>query len=181
VLHAELDAVDKHAQRIAAITQGLLAFARETPFERRAVDLNGLAQEAAELVRAPFDNAGVPLSVAADPDSPHARGSPNHLLQVLINLLLNALDASSPGQAVRLVVEQRGDRVGLRVADRGVGISADDVDKIFDPFFTTKDVGKGTGLGLAISHGIVAQHGGEIEVSSRPGEGAVFTVWLPRA
>jgi two-component system NtrC family sensor kinase len=180
-LHAELDVVDKHAQRIAAITQGLLAFARETPFERRAVDLDALAREAADLVRAPFANAGVPLSVAGDPAEPRARGSPNHLLQVLINLLLNALDASRAGQEVRLTVVQRADRVGLRVADRGVGIPPQDVDKIFDPFFTTKDVGKGTGLGLAISHGIVAQHAGEIEVSSQPGAGAVFTVWLPRA
>ena len=105
----------------------------------------------------------------------------NHLLQVLINILLNAKDASEKGGEVRVSWRQVDGRVEVLVADRGVGIPAELLPKIFDPFFTTKDVDKGTGLGLAISHGIVERHRGRIEVESIVGSGTTFRVVLPLA
>ncbi len=179
-LLAELDVVEKHARRIGQITAGLLTFSRETPFELRAVDISQLVREAADLVRVPFRTAQVELAVDAGPVS-SVQGSQNHLLQVLINILLNAKDASDSGTTVRIGWRIHHGEAVVSISDRGTGIPPDLVQKIFDPFFTTKDVDKGTGLGLAISHGIVERHHGRIEVESRVGEGTTFRVALPLA
>ena len=182
-LLAELDVIDKHARRVAQITAGLLQFSRETPFELRPLDVPHLLREAADLVRVPFRHAEVELQCEPRdlPPGVVAVGSANHLLQVLINILLNAKDASRAGGRVELDCAVVGGDVVLRVRDHGVGIAPEHLAKIFDPFFTTKDVDKGTGLGLAISHGIVERHRGRIEVASEPGRGTTFTVVLPTA
>ena len=179
-LLAELDVVDKHTRRISKITDGLLHFSRETPFALRPLDLAALLREAEDLVRVPFQRAEVALVVRSElsPDV-SVRGSSNHLLQVLINILINAKDASARGGLVELTALLRGAEVALAVQDRGAGIAAEVREKIFDPFFTTKDVDKGTGLGLAISHGIVERHQGRIEVMSEADEGTCFSVVLP--
>jgi len=179
-LLAELDVIDKHARRIAQITAGLLTFSRESPFELRPLDLPALMREAADLVRLPFATAEVELDCEV-PSLPGrvVEGSSNHLLQVLINILLNAKDASTAGSRVELRCVPREHEVELTVRDRGAGIAPEHLHKVFDPFFTTKDVDKGTGLGLAISHGIVERHRGRIEVESEPGQGTVFRVVLP--
>jgi signal transduction histidine kinase len=100
---------------------------------------------------------------------------------VTLNLALNALQAT-PAQgrvSLRTLVDPRGGGACLEVADSGAGIPAEELEKIFDPFYTTKDPDQGTGLGLTICHGIVAEHGGSIEVESRPGAGTTFRVRLP--
>lgn len=179
-LLAELDVIDKHARRIGQITAGLLQFSRETPFELRDLDVPQLVREAADLVRVPFQAAGVDLRVHDVPASIGVvRGSPNHLLQVLINILLNAKDASPKGSVVALSCLDRGKEIALEVRDHGVGIAPAHLEKVFDPFFTTKDVDKGTGLGLAISHGIVERHRGRIEVESEVDRGTLFRIVLP--
>lgn len=179
-LLAELDVVDKHTARIAKITAGLLQFSRETPFELRPLDLGSLLREAADLVRVPFQQAEVELKVDATvPVAPVVRGSANHLLQVLINILLNAKDASVRGSIVELSCRLGSQELTLEVRDHGQGIPAELLEKVFDPFFTTKDVDKGTGLGLAISHGIVERHDGRIEVASEVDRGTCFCIVLP--
>ncbi|MBL9076445.1 MAG: hypothetical protein JNL08_03010 [Planctomycetes bacterium] len=179
-LLAELDVIEKHARRVAQITAGLLTFSRESPFELRPLDPQALLREAADLVRVPFQNAGVELSCDAVPlPGVTIDGSANHLLQVLINILLNAKDASAPGSVVELSARAVDGEVVVAIQDRGTGIAPEHLDKVFDPFFTTKDVDKGTGLGLAISHGIVERHRGRIEVDSVPGQGTTFRVVLP--
>jgi signal transduction histidine kinase len=177
-LLGELDVIEKHTRRIGQITAGLLTFSRETPFELQRVDLRELVQEASDLVRVPYQAASVELAV--DPGRVAVvRGSPNHLLQVLINILLNAKDASPGGAVVRLRWRSKDREVAIEIVDDGSGMSEAVVAKAFDPFFTTKDVDKGTGLGLAISHGIVERHGGRIEVESVEGRGSTFRVILP--
>jgi signal transduction histidine kinase len=180
-LLGELDVIEKHARRIAQITAGLLTFSRESPFELRPLDLVALLREAADLVRVPFATAGVDLD-GETPALPGVvvEGSHNHLLQVLINILLNAKDASPPGRVVELRCHVGDTEVQLVVRDRGAGIAPEHLGKVFDPFFTTKDVDKGTGLGLAISHGIIERHRGRIEVESELGSGTSFRVVLPR-
>ena len=107
------------------------------------------------------------------------------LEQVVVNLLMNAFEACDAGDAVRVRAEARArdDEPGIAVLveDEGGGIPADVVARVFEPFFTTKPPGQGTGLGLAIARDIVRDHGGDIAVESRPGEGTTFTVWLPAA
>lgn len=181
LLIAELDAIDKHAQRIGTITDGLLTFSRERPFELVPLRVNELVPEAAELVRVPYRSAEIALDVRLALGDPRVLGSANHLLQVLVNLLLNARDASPSGTHVTLgtSIGNDGRDVVLEVADQGEGIPAQNLGKIFDPFFTTKGVGRGTGLGLALSHGIVERHRGRIEVESEVGVGSRFRVVLP--
>ncbi len=178
VLLDELDTVEKHVRRIRGITEGLLTFSRESPFELAPIRLDKLVREGAELVTVPFKNAGVKLELDANTEDLRVLGSANHLLQVLVNIMLNAKDASRPDEVVHVATSRRGDRAAIRIEDHGEGIPADNLSKIFDPFFTTKDVDRGTGLGLAISHGIIERHGGRIEVDSAEGEGTSFTVWL---
>ena len=178
-LLGELDTIGKHTDRIGAITRGLLTFSKESPFELVSLDLVQLVQEAADLVRVPYGEQQVVLDVQGTDREVLIQGSENHLLQVLINILLNARDASSPGGVVALAVELQPPFAVLWVTDEGEGIAAENLGKIFDPFFTTKDVDRGTGLGLSISHGIVERHRGEIQVESEEGIGTKFRVRLP--
>jgi signal transduction histidine kinase len=110
---------------------------------------------------------------------PRIRCVPAELNRVFINLLSNALHAIDARGEITLRTRHLDNRIGVAIADNGCGIPAESLNRIFDPFFTTKPIGQGTGLGLALAHGIVAKHGGRIDVSSVPGQGATFTVWLP--
>ena len=110
-------------------------------------------------------------------------GNAIQLEQVFINLLTNARDALADAdrREVHIASMEEGDAVKITFADTGTGIPPGIEQRIFDPFFTTKEVGGGTGLGLSITYSIVKEHGGEIWVEGRPGEGAVFDIELPRA
>jgi signal transduction histidine kinase len=113
------------------------------------------------------------VSLHADADGLH---------QVLVNLILNAVQAMPKGGTLRLATARAGDGVAITVADTGTGIAAQHLPHIFEPFFSTKagDAGRtGSGLGLSVSYGIVTAHRGRIEVASSPGAGTTFTVWLP--
>ena len=153
--------------------------------EQGLVDLGELAREVAGLTRPEAESVGLTLSVVAEPETPKVLGSRDQLHQVLLNLLMNAVQASEgEGEVsvrVGLLRDQAGDRAQLIVSDSGAGIASEHVESIFDPFFTTKDPDQGTGLGLMIAHQIVADHGGSIGVRSQPGQGATFTVQLPVA
>jgi signal transduction histidine kinase len=108
-------------------------------------------------------------------------GSAGQLRQVFVNLLVNALQAVGQVGTVRVETALDGARAVVRVRDDGAGILPEHRDRLFDPFFTTKPAGEGTGLGLYVSHEIVRGHGGEIQVISRPAQGATFEVRLPLA
>ncbi len=176
----KVEKIAASGERCRKIVEGVLLFSRQQEGgKRRRVELRTLIDRVIGIGEYQWRMHNVRVlreglsdaAVTADPDQ---------LEQVLLNLLSNAVDAMPRGGAVRLLLGQDPDgRVRLEVADEGVGIPPEIQDRIFDPFFSTKEIGKGTGLGLAISYGILKDHGGDILVRSKPGQGTTFTLLLP--
>ena len=172
------------AERAAGLTRQLLAFGRRQVMQPQYVDLNDLVSSLAKMVRRVLgEDVDLRVNLSAEPLAIHA--DPGLIDQVLMNLVINARDAMPAGGVLRLETSLRSSgsarHAVVRVMDHGVGIPQDALPRIFDPFYTTKPPGKGSGLGLATAFGIVAQHGGRIEVSSRLGLGTTFDVVLPIA
>jgi signal transduction histidine kinase len=177
-----LQTIDEEIFRCKKIIGALLEFSRARPPEKRLTDINALAEKAAELVGHQMKLKQIGLTLRLQPSVPALHADDGQLRQVLIALLMNALDATPAGGHVAIETRHDGDgTVVLTVADDGAGIPPEHLDKIFSPFFTTKPVGQGTGLGLAICHGIVASHGGEIRVDSEVGRGTRIALALPVA
>ena len=176
----DLKVVRNQAERVANTVRGLLTFARPSSLRIERVDLKKVVEYAIALEMPRCRTARVEIARGAMDDIPMIDADPDRLQQVLVNLMNNAIDAMPQGGRVAISIVNTGDqRVAISVSDTGSGISEQDQARVFDPFFTTKPPGKGTGLGLAVSYGIVRDHGGEIRVSSSPGEGATFSVVLP--
>jgi two-component system, NtrC family, sensor kinase len=178
-----LGQISAETQRVGRIVSDLLAFSRRAKPQRAPADLNRLVRATVGLCghKLQLMNAEVVLELADH--LPLVECDASHIQQVILNLVLNAAEAMQAKRGGRLTIGTRllagGNSVELRVQDTGEGIAPENLGKIFDPFFTTKPEGKGLGLGLAVLYGIVKEHDGEIEVSSRRNEGAVFSVVLP--
>lgn len=175
------------ARRIQDIVQNLVDFSRggsgsdPMGIEPRPVDVREVAQEAVKLLRLGRRHREVDVRVEA-PAGIVALADKQRLVQVFLNLLANACDASRPGQVVRVQAEPSGtSEVRIDVIDEGHGIEPAAVSHLFDPFYTTKPVGEGTGLGLAVVFSIVRAHGGRIDVQSEPGRGTRMQAFLPAA
>ncbi len=167
-------------RRVNSIVADLRRFARGEPETQiEDYDLNEQVAFVVRMLRPCLDN-GCKLELELGP-LPPLRGWPRKIAQVVMNLILNAVQAV-PGQGcVSVTTKLEGARAVVSVRDTGVGMSAETRARLFEPFFTTKPVGKGTGLGLSVSHGIIAMHGGYVEVDSEVGRGSCFTVHLPLA
>jgi signal transduction histidine kinase len=177
--HDEAVVIRDEAVRARTIVKALLEFARPRPPQRIPASLNDMARSALELVRFRAHEADVAI-VAEYAEVPSLELDPDAVRQVLLNLFNNAIDAMPGGGTLRLSTEQVGDRVCVAVGDSGIGMDEETRSRIFTPFFSTRVAGgDATGLGLSVSRQIVQGHGGTIEVESTPGNGAVFTVWLP--
>lgn len=163
------------------VIENLMLFARQRPTRRMEVDLNKVVNDGAYFLEARCAKSGVKLTKELASDLPRIHGDRAQLHQVLINLLVNAIQAMPEGGTLTVRTSSRGGWVHLSVADTGVGIEKEVLRKIFLPFFTTKDVGEGTGLGLAVVHGIVTSHDGDIRVESEPGKGSRFEARFPVA
>ena len=177
-----LRTIDREVERCSRIVDGLLDFSRPKATAKRPVSLNTLVEEALFLLQHHQRFKRLQLERALAPDLPETNASAEQLIQVLMALMLNALDAMEQGGQLTVRTAASPARAGevvLEVADTGIGIPAPDQSKIFEPFYTTKPPGRGTGLGLSICYGIVSDHGGRIEVDSAPGHGATFRVFLP--
>ena len=177
-----LELIDKEVDRCTRIVDGLLDFSRPKGKAKGRVMLNALVDETLFLMK--HHQRFKRLTVARDLDGrlPATMGNAEQLTQVLMALMLNAVDAMD--DRGKLTVRtgrslQRSDEVVLEIEDTGVGIPRGDQSKIFEPFYTTKPPGRGTGLGLSICYGIVEDHRGRIEVDSTPGRGTTFRVFLP--
>lgn len=190
-----LSMVENSAQRGADIIRQLLMFSRGVAGERAPVHLRHLTKEMTDIMKETFPRE-ITISNETQADLWSVEGDTTQLHQVLMNLCVNARDAMPTGgllslgaknvelndTAAELHAEAKSGRyVMISVADTGLGIPQEIIDRIFDPFFTTKGVGKGTGLGLSTVLGIVRSHGGFVSVHSEPGEGTAFRVYLPVA
>jgi signal transduction histidine kinase/GAF domain-containing protein len=191
--HEYASIIENATKRGAQLTHQLLTAARRSRFNSRPMDLNEVTQEVVQILSRTLPK-GVRVASDLQLDLPLIPGDQSQVHQVLMNLCINAADAMPDGGTLTLSSKEAflgegfcrqhlsaepGRYVQLTISDTGIGISEADLLKIFDPFFTTKEPGKGTGLGLAVVDAIVKNHNGIIEVSSVPGEGSLFIVYLP--
>jgi GAF domain-containing protein len=196
MLRGNLEKIVQHGSRADSIVKNMLLHSRQGSGERRPVDVNALVEESLNLAyhgaRAEKPGFNITLERALDPAAGRAELFPQEIMRVLLNLISNGFYAATrrraasgagvPEPTLTTATRGLGDRVEIRVRDNGTGIPPDVMDKIFNPFFTTKPAGEGTGLGLSLSHDIIVkQHGGTIEVDTRPDEYTEFRITLPRA
>jgi signal transduction histidine kinase len=180
---ADVEMVLHEAQRARSVVRRLLDFARQGEAVRSRTDIAEIVDDVLTLTTNFIHTSGVQLEVIQGRDLPWILVDGNQMKQVLLNIIHNAIQAMPAGGrlTVRTETRQADGRawIVVRVADTGLGIRATDMQRIFEPFFTTRANHGGTGLGLSVSYGIVADHGGRIEVDSQPGAGSTFSVWLP--
>ncbi len=193
--YPEVAEIGRAGRRAADLTRQLLAFSRRQAFRPRHLRLNQVVSEMEQMLRR-LIRADIELVTILEPDLHGVVADPGQVEQVITNLVVNACDAMPAGGRLTIAtsnvaVDERlvrrypaltpGDYVRLEVGDTGEGIAAAVRESIFEPFFTTKRVGEGTGLGLSVVYGLVEQSGGHILVESELGQGATFSVYLPRA
>jgi len=179
------------AKRASALSRDLLTFSRRQVMEFQGLDLGEVVGHMTGLLRTAV-GTGARVDVRVGADTPSVRGARGPLEQVVLNLVLNARDATGPGGEIVVETsrawvtaaeagpeEKAGECALLSVSDTGTGIAPGDLERIFEPFFTTKPEGKGTGLGLSVVHGVVRQHDGFIRVTSQMGLGTRFDMYLP--
>ena len=169
--------VQKEIRHIQDILNDLLFYARPRPPAFHPSDMNATIEQAVMLARQQVRNKPVQILFTANSSLPLVDHDPALIQQVVLNLLLNGIQAISGAGKVEVTATREQDQAIVEVADTGRGIPADALPKIFKPFFTTRS--EGTGLGLSLANGIVQSHGGKIEVSSAPGKGSQFQIWLP--
>jgi two-component system, NtrC family, sensor kinase len=178
-----LDMIASESARCGEILTNLLSFSMRREFKEDLVNLADLLDDVFLLMGNRMDLAGITLNREIGRDLPFIRGDSNKLKQGLLNLLLNSVEAMPNGGTISVSVDLHPDteHVRIRIQDTGPGIPKEIQGNIFEPFFSTKENGKGVGLGLSVVYGIIGEHGGTIELESREGEGAAFTLTLPTA
>lgn len=176
-----LGIIAAQVERVTRLMNQLLAFARRGPPNFRSVDLRDVIKNCLDAVEERLSQHCVQVVAEHDEDLPHIHGDSDLMMQVLLNLVLNAVQAMPEHGTLRVAAAREGEQhIRVTVADTGHGIPPDVLPKIFEPFVTTKERGKGTGLGLTVVLSIVQEHGGSITVDSTPGQGTTFTLLLPR-
>ena len=184
--------IKDEADRITGIIRQLLDFARRGAPQRAVADLREITGQTVELLGPMAEKRQVKIATDLGESPLRARVDIGQIQQVLTNLTVNALQAMPGGGEVKVAlgtahaVSPDKSSAGpqscfmLSVEDQGQGVADEHLPHLFEPFFTTKDVGEGTGLGLSVSYGIAQDHGGWIDVSSVPGQGSRFTLYLPQ-
>lgn len=193
-LYPPAQEINKAGESAARLTRQLLAFSRNQVIKPKPLDLNVIVNEAQQMFQR-LIGEDIELLISFNPLLGPIMADPDQIQQVILNLVVNARDAMTTGGKLEITTKNvdldessirahpnalPGRYVVMTVTDTGIGMSQETMQCIFDPFFTTKAEGKGTGLGLAMVYGIVRQSGGWIEVSSKLGEGASFSIYLPR-
>jgi signal transduction histidine kinase len=179
----DLELVLKEARRAREVVRRLLDFSRPGEGFRVRADINDLIGDVVALIHHLLHTRGVELKTDLQEDLTWIQVDRDQIKQVLLNLVHNAIQAMPRGGTLKLKTQSSSREgvsgVKMQVHDTGIGISPENMERLFEPFFTTRPPGQGTGLGLSVSYGIVTDHGGLIDVESHPGQGSIFTVWLP--
>jgi len=176
-----LDLIANESRRCGDLVKNLLTFSRTTPMNLQPTNLNQVIERSLKLVQHQLDLASIQVQLQLDPELPPVTCDAAQIEQVLLALIMNALDAMPQGGNLWLATffHREPGKVQFQVRDDGSGIPPEILSRIFEPFLTTKETGHGVGLGLAISHSILERHNGSIEVQSENGRGTCFTVTLP--
>ncbi|MFQ5821859.1 MAG: ATP-binding protein [Candidatus Heimdallarchaeota archaeon] len=161
------------------VIKKLLIFSRQSPSRKTKVNLNQVVEEGLYFLEARCAKEGIEVVRSLSPNLPEMTADPSQLKQVLVNLVVNSIQAMPEGGKLTIKTFASQDHVSLVLEDNGIGMDEEIKKQIFIPFFTTKDVDQGTGLGLPVVHGIVTSHGGSIEVESKIGHGTRFEIRLP--
>jgi len=177
--YLDLETITKETLRCRKIVASLLDFARQSTPSRKKCDLNDIVRESVVLTQKQAAFSDLTLTCDLAKDMPPIHLDTGQIQQSIINLILNAIEATAAGGAISISTSYKPalQSIEITVSDTGEGISEDNIVKIFDPFYTTKD--SGNGLGLAITHGIIEQHKGTIDVDSKLGRGTTFKIRLP--
>ncbi|MDY6843252.1 MAG: cache domain-containing protein [Thermodesulfobacteriota bacterium] len=186
-IQSDLQTIADSTERVRKIIRGLLDFSRQTELHREVTDINQLIRSSLSIVESQVLLKGLLMQFNPDEAVPMLNVDRNQIQSVILNVILNAFDATDPGGTITVSTHMslssagKSSRRGIAivVTDTGCGIPQENLDKLFDPFFTTKEVGRGTGLGLAVSLGIVQRHEGTISIQSEVGRGSIVTIWLP--
>ena len=189
-----LEEILKATNRAKGLVQQILTFSRQGGQERKPLKVQFIIKEALKLMRATIPST-IEIECNANEEYGSIMGDPTQIHQIIVNLCTNAYHAMQETggtlevglEEVDISYEKSVERVGMKVGphleltvkDGGHGMGPEVMERIFEPYYTTKEQGKGTGLGLSVIHGIIKNHGGDISVSSQPGKGATFTVYLP--
>jgi two-component system NtrC family sensor kinase len=176
-----LQLIENESRRCGDIVRSLLTFARVQPLNISDFDLNSIVAVTIKLVEHKLDLGNIVPRLELAPDLPLLRGDAGQIEQMLLAIVMNAIEAMPREGNLRIATSHTGDSIVLRITDDGMGIPPDILPRLFEPFTTTKEEGKGVGLGLAISKAIVDRHGGTIDVQSEVGRGTTFTITLPCA
>jgi two-component system NtrC family sensor kinase len=176
----DLEKIVKASLHAREVIHKLLVFSRQKPPVKVRVNLNRVVSEGLYFLESRCARAGITLCPLLAPDLPEIPADGSQLHQVVVNLVVNSIQAMPDGGTLTIETQACADWVSLSVQDTGAGMTDEVREKMFTPFFTTKDVDQGTGLGLAVVHGIVTSHGGSVRVESAPGKGARFEIRLPR-
>lgn len=175
----DLMILKKEGERCARIVQGILNFARQSEPKFEEFDMAVLIRETLELLRHRIESEEIELQSLVETPL-LMEGDARQLQQVLVNILLNAIQATPPKCRLHVSARSAQDHIDLEIIDEGEGIRAEDFSKIFDPFFTTKPEGQGTGLGLSVSYGIIKRHGGNITLENSKHAGVRVHIQLPK-
>jgi len=180
-IHESLDLIASESRRCGDLVKNLLTFSRTTPMNLQATDVNKVIDRSLRLVQHQLDLAGIQVQPELDPELPPVVCDGAQIEQVLLALVMNAIDAMPQGGNLWLVTKLSREEGAVRlvVRDDGSGIPPEVLSRLFEPFLTTKETGRGVGLGLAISRSILERHNGSIDVQSEVGRGTTFTVTPP--
>ncbi len=175
----DLDSLREETLRASTIVKGILNFARQVPPQYTRFNALEWLQETWQLVKQAAKEKHIECQLIVDQEL-HVQGDRVQLQQVLVNLLLNAIQASGRDSEIIVSMQERDNYLYIDVEDHGIGIQKNDIGRVFDPFFSTKEVGEGSGLGLSISMGIVQRHDGQLKISNNSDGGVTATIILPQ-